>query len=88
MHQSEAPILGGLFLKSYDVRRESPPLLHLGAAHADDAVHVAVGIVEEGHVDGVFAGRDPVPLGGGVDLEDVSPGAEDGLLPGEGTVGI
>lgn len=30
----------------------------------------------------MFAGRDPVPLGGGVDLEDVSPGAEDGLLPG------
>lgn len=36
----------------------------------------------------MFAGRDPVPLGGGVDLEDVSPGAEDGLLPGEGTVRI
>lgn len=66
----------------------SPPPPHLGAAHADDAVHVAVGIVEEGHIDGMFAGRDPVPLGGGVDLEDVSPGAEDGLLPGEGTGGI
>lgn len=34
----------------------------------------------------MLAGRDPVPLGGGVYLEDVRPGAEDGLLPGgEGT---
>lgn len=63
-----------------------PP--HLGAAHTDDAVHVAVGVVEEGHVDGMFTGRDPVPLGGRVDLEDVGPGAEDRLLPGQGTVGI
>lgn len=30
----------------------------------------------------MFAGGDPVPLGAGVDLEDMGPGAEDGLLPG------
>lgn len=63
-----------------------PPLTHtqthLGPADTDDAVDVAVGIIEEGHVDGMFAGRDPVPLGGGVDLEHVGPGAEDRLLPG------
>lgn len=36
----------------------------------------------------MFTGRDPVPLGGGVDLEDVGPGAEDRLLPGEATISI
>lgn len=30
----------------------------------------------------MLAGWDPVPLGGGVYLEDVRPGAEDRLLPG------
>lgn len=29
----------------------------------------------------MLAGGDPVPLGGGVDLEDMGPGAEDWLLP-------
>lgn len=55
---------------------------HLGPAHTDDAVHVTVGVVEEGHADRMLAGWDPVPLGAGVYLEDVRPGAEDGLLPG------
>lgn len=64
------------------------PSAHLGAAHADDPVDAAVGVVEEGHVDGVFAGGDPVPLGGGVDLEDVGPSAEDRLLPGEAAIRI
>lgn len=36
----------------------------------------------------MLTGRDPVPLGGGVDLEDVGPGAEDGLLPAEATIRI
>lgn len=54
---------------------------HLGPAHTDDAIDAAAGIVEEGHGDGVFTGRQPVPFGGRVDLEDVSSGAEDGLLP-------
>lgn len=54
---------------------------HLGPAHADDAVDIAAGIVEEGHGDSVFAGRQPVAFGGRVDLEDMSFGAEDGLLP-------
>lgn len=55
---------------------------HLGPAHADDAVDIAVGVVEEGHGDRMFAGGDPIPFGGGVDLEDMGPGAEDRLLPG------
>lgn len=59
----------------------------LGPAHADDAVDVAVGIVEEGNGDGMFAGGDPVPLGGGVDLENMGPGSEDRLLPGRGNTG-
>lgn len=29
----------------------------------------------------MLAGRDPIPLGSRVDLEDVSPGAEDWLFP-------
>lgn len=54
---------------------------HLGAAHADDAVDAAAGIVEERHGDGMFASWQPVAFGGRVDLEDMSSGAEDGLLP-------
>jgi len=62
-----------------------PPPPHLGPAHADDVVHVAVGIIEEGHGDGMLAGGDPVSLRGRVDLEDVGPGTEDRLLPGGGS---
>lgn len=54
---------------------------HLSATHADDAVDAAASIVEEGHGDGMFAGWQPVAFGGRVNLEDVSSGAEDGLLP-------
>lgn len=54
---------------------------HLSPAHTDDTVDAAAGVIEEGHGDGVFAGRQPVPFGGRVDLEDMSSGAEDGLLP-------
>ena len=54
---------------------------HLGPAHADDAVHVAVGVVEEGHADGVLAGRQPVAFGGRVNLEHVGLGAEERLFP-------
>lgn len=34
----------------------------------------------------MLAGRDPVPLGGRVDLENMGPGAEDGLLPEGGNL--
>lgn len=54
---------------------------HLCATHADDTVDAAAFIVEEGHCDGVFAGWQPVAFGGRVDLEDMSSGTEDGLLP-------
>ncbi len=54
---------------------------HLSATHADDAVDAAAGIVEEGHSDSMFARWQPVTFGGRVDLEDMSSGAEDGLLP-------
>lgn len=54
---------------------------HLGAAHADDAVDAAAGIVEEGHGDCVLAGRQPVAFGGRVDLKDMGFGAVHGLLP-------
>lgn len=54
---------------------------HLGPAHADDAVGVSVGVVEEGDGDRMLAGRDPVAFGGGIDLEHMSSSAEDGLFP-------
>lgn len=54
---------------------------HLSASYADDAVDAATGIVEEGHGDCVLAGRQPVALGSWINLEDMSSGAEDGLLP-------
>lgn len=60
---------------------------YLGAPHADDPVHVACGIVEIGDSQGVLAGGDPVPFGGGIDLENVGPGAEDWLLPARETNG-
>ncbi|TNN30527.1 hypothetical protein EYF80_059322 [Liparis tanakae] len=59
----------------------SGPSAHLGAVQADDAVDVARAVVEVGDGDGVLAGGQPVLLGVGVDLEDVGPGAVDGLLP-------
>lgn len=58
------------------------PITYLCAPHTDDPVDVASSIVEEGNGDGVLAGWQPVAFGGRVDLEDVSSGAEDGLLPG------
>ena len=36
----------------------------------------------------MFAGGDPVPLGGGVDLENLGPGTEDWLLPGGGSTAM
>ena len=54
---------------------------HLSPAHTDDAVDAAAGIKEERHSDGMFAGWQPVAFGGRVNLEDMSSGTEDGLLP-------
>lgn len=54
---------------------------HLSPTHTDDAVDAAACIVEEGHGDGVFARRQPVAFGGRVNLENMSSGAEDRLLP-------
>lgn len=62
-----------------------PP--HLGPPNTNDAVHITVGVVEEGHGDSMFAGGNPVPLGCRVDLENMGPGAEDWLLPGGGSTG-
>lgn len=54
---------------------------HLGAVQADDAVDVACAVVEVGDGDSMLAGGQPVLLGVGINLEDVGPGAVDGLLP-------
>ena len=56
---------------------------YLGSIHADNAVAVACAVVKIGDSDSLLAGRNPVLLGGRVDLEDVGPGGEDWLLPGE-----
>lgn len=53
----------------------------LSPTHTDDAVHAAAGVIEEGHGDSMFAGREPVAFGGRVDLEDMSSNAKDGLFP-------
>lgn len=56
---------------------------YLGSIHADDAVAVPCAVVKIRDSDGLLAGRDPVLLGGWVDLEDMGPGGVDRLLPGE-----
>lgn len=60
---------------------------HLGSIYADDAVAVTCAVVKIGDSDSLFAGRDPVLLGGWVDLEDMGPGGVDRLLPGEQRTG-
>lgn len=59
---------------------------YLGSIHTDDPVAVPCDIVEIGNGDGLLAGRHPVLLGVGVDLEDVRSGGEDGLLSATGVV--
>lgn len=66
----EAETSGSVFLSS-----------HLRAPDTDDAVHTPVGIVEKRDSDSMLAGREPVPLCGRVNLEDMRSGTEDGLLP-------
>ena len=56
---------------------------YLGSIHADDAVAVACAVIKIGDSDSLLAGRNPVLLGGWVDLEDMSPGGVDRLLPRE-----
>lgn len=53
---------------------------HLGPVQTDDPIYIPGAVEEVGDGDSVFTGGDPVLLGVGVDLEDVGPGAEDGLL--------
>lgn len=58
-----------------------PTHTYLGSIHADNAVAVACAVVKIGDSDSLLAGRDPVLLGGWVDLEDMGPGGVDRLLP-------
>lgn len=53
---------------------------HLGTIQADDSIYIPGAVEEVGDRDSVFTGRYPVLLGARVDLEDVGPRAEDGLL--------
>lgn len=61
---------------------------HLESIHADDAVAVACAVVKIGDGDSLFAGGDPVLLGGWVDLEDMCPGGVDRLLPEKQRTGV
>lgn len=54
--------------------------MHLGSVQADYPVYIPGAVEEVGDGDSVFARGDPVLLGAGVDLEDVGPRAEYGLL--------
>lgn len=54
---------------------------HLGAIQTDDAVDITRAVIEVGDSDCMLAGRQPVLLGVGINLEDVGPGTVDGLLP-------
>lgn len=54
---------------------------NLGSVQTDDPIDIPGAIEEVGDGDGVLAGGNPVLLGVWIDLEDVGPGAEDGLLP-------
>lgn len=56
---------------------------YLGSIHTDYAVAVTCAVIKIGDGDSLLAGRNPVLLGGWVDLEDVGPGGVDRLLPGE-----
>lgn len=57
---------------------------HLGCIQADDSIYIPGAVEEVGDCDSVFAGGNPVLLGVRVDLEDVGPGAEDGLFTAHG----
>lgn len=56
---------------------------YLGSIHTDNAVAVTCAVIKIGDCDSLLAGRNPVLLGGRVDLEDMSPGGVDRLFPGE-----
>lgn len=60
-------------------------LADLCPIHADDAIAVASAVIKVGHGDSLFTGRNPVLLGGGIDLEDMSSSGEDRLLPEKNT---
>lgn len=60
------------------------PTSYLGSIHTDYPIAVSRAVIEVGNSYGLLAGRNPVLLGGGVNLEDMRSGSEDGLLSGIG----
>lgn len=53
---------------------------HLRSIQTDDSIHIPGTVEEVGDCDSMFTGGNPILLGAGVDLEDVGPCTEDGLL--------
>lgn len=53
---------------------------HLGSIQTDDSIYIPGTVKEVRDCDSMFTGGNPVLLGVWVDLEDVGPCAEDGLL--------
>lgn len=64
---------------SIHISKKAPS--YLRSIQADDPVHVPGTVVEVRYSDRMFAGGHPVFLSAGVYLEDMCPGAVDGLLP-------
>lgn len=60
---------------------------YLSSIHTDDPIAVPGDIVEVGNGDRLLARRHPVLLGGGVNLEDMCSGGEDGLFSGRQEMG-
>lgn len=53
---------------------------HLGSIQTDDSIYIPGTVEEVGDCDSMFTGGNPILLGVWVDLEDVGPCTEDGLL--------
>ena len=77
------PVISLILLETQSTHTHTHTHTYLRSIHADDAVAVACAVIKIGDSDSLLAGRNPVLLGGWVDLEDMSPGGVDRLLPGE-----
>lgn len=53
---------------------------HLRSVQTDDSINIPGAVEEVGDSDSVFTCGNPILLGAWVDLEDVGPRTEDGLL--------
>lgn len=57
---------------------------HLRSIQTDDSIYIPGTVEEVGDRDSMFTGGNPILLGVWIDLEDMGPCAEDGLLSVKG----